>query len=153
MSGRCTSKGGSGSPAATPASIPRAVRSRPTSGRGDRDGIGNIRIRIPISRTSEIAAITIPLAQISSSGLLRAVTVQTGSTVKKAIGNPEILYLGQNHLHAIGVCMSGKHYTVSDGDDGLLLLAPPDLPAPIAVISILLAPTRGVRALALNEAA
>ena len=86
-----------------------------------RTGLGDLRIRVPISRAMDIAMIGLPLAKFARSGLLRGMTVQTGSTVAEASASPDITTIADDKVVFGGLERNGRHYHAAN-DDGCLII-------------------------------
>jgi hypothetical protein len=84
-------------------------------------GLGDLRLRIPISRHMAIATIALPLARFAREGVLRGVVVQTGETVAQAMDSRDAKRVPWEKLVYAGLEQNGRHYRAQD-DDGCLLI-------------------------------
>jgi FMN phosphatase YigB (HAD superfamily) len=100
-------------------------------------GLGDLRLRVPISRAMEVATIALPLGRFAREGILQGVVVQTGETIADAVECRDVRRVPWEKLVFAGLERSGQHYRAHD-DDGCLLI-PVDAPIDeIAVYSVAL---------------
>lgn len=116
-----------------------------------RTGLGDIRLRIPVSRKMKVAMIAVPLGRIAASGLLYGVTAQAGATIKDATLNPDVVSVPESRLAVTGLERTGRHYQASDADGCLLITLDP-AQAPISIYSVAIGALDNDRVLALHEA-
>jgi hypothetical protein len=90
-------------------------------------GLGDLRLRIPVSRRMTIATIALPLARFAREGVLQGVVVQTGETVGHAMESREARAVPWERLVYAGLEQNGRHFRAQE-DDGCLLIPvdPPD---------------------------
>jgi hypothetical protein len=112
-----------------------------------RNGMGDMRIRIPVSKSMDLKTIAVSLAKISPEGILRGVTVQSGNTIRKASENVEVKSVSDDRLTMTGLDRSGACYRASDAD-GCLLIEVDPLIEPVAVFSVGFTSLSGDRVLA-----
>jgi hypothetical protein len=86
-----------------------------------RTGLGDLRIRVPIARTMNIAMIGLPLAKFARSGMLHGVVVQSGRDVSKASKSEDIRAIADDMLVFGGLERNGRHYHASN-EDGCLIV-------------------------------
>lgn len=86
-----------------------------------RTGLGDIRIRIPVSRGMKIEMIVLPLAKFAQAGILHGITVQSGETVAEAAKSPDVMALPDDRLIFANLERRGRHYHAT-GDDGCLIV-------------------------------
>jgi FMN phosphatase YigB (HAD superfamily) len=115
-----------------------------------RTGFGDLRIRIPVSRTMAVRTIAIPLAKVATEGILQGVTVQTGSTLRKAASNPDVVALPDGKRIMAGLEQSGRSYRAGD-DNGCLLITVDPQQEPIAIFSVALTSLSNDRILAMRD--
>lgn len=116
-----------------------------------RNGTGDMRIRIPVSKAMNLKTIAVPLAKISQEGILRGVTVQSGKTIHEASESIEVRGVPDTRLTTAGLDRSGAYYRAADAH-GCLLIEIDPLIEPIAVFSIGLTSLSGDRVLATRDA-
>ncbi len=117
-----------------------------------RNGTGDMRIRIPVSKTMDLKTIAVPLAKIASEGILHGVTAQSGETIRKASENIEIKGVFGSRLTTAGLDLSGTYYRATDAD-GSLLIEVGTLAEPITIFSVGFASLSGDRVLATHDSA
>ncbi|MGL3107413.1 hypothetical protein [Bradyrhizobium sp. BR 1432] len=100
-----------------------------------RNGVGELRLRVPLARTMAIAVIALPLAKFAPEGLLHGVTVQHGDDVRDAAGSQEVIGIAADVLVYAGVQQNGGHYR-TDTEDGCLLIPVLPMTQEIAIYSI-----------------
>ncbi|WXU29985.1 hypothetical protein WI604_06500 [Bradyrhizobium symbiodeficiens] len=104
-----------------------------------RTGLGELRLRIPLSRGMAITMIALPLAKFAPEGLLHGVTVQRGDDVRDAAESQDVVGIAADGLIWAGVQWNGGHYR-SDTEDGCLLIPVNAMTREIAVYSIAITP-------------
>ncbi|MET0444207.1 MAG: hypothetical protein ABW151_06490 [Pseudorhodoplanes sp.] len=114
-----------------------------------RTGAGEIRIRIPMSLNMNVASVTLPLAHLAPEGVLNGPFLQYGKTVDQAMRSVDILKLDGQELRPAGMVFTGSHYGSGD-QAAALTIELPEQTAPVALLSIGITPTSGVRILALD---
>jgi hypothetical protein len=116
-----------------------------------RNGMGDMRIRIPISKAMNLRIIAVALAKISSEGVLHGVTTQSGKTIQKASRSNEVKEVPNSKLTTAGLHRSGAYYRATD-EDGCLLIDVEPLIAPVTIFSIGLTVPGAGRVLAAQDA-
>jgi len=108
-----------------------------------------MRIRIPLSRSMAIRAVTVPVARLAREAIVSGPYLQGGASVRQALGDSRIVLLEAAKVGRSGMTWSGRYYS-ADADDGALVI---ELPAPTAAVTMLsigLTPIDGGRILALD---
>ncbi|MCP3387304.1 hypothetical protein NLM27_00725 [Bradyrhizobium sp. CCGB12] len=100
-----------------------------------RNGLGELRLRVPLARTMAITMIALPLAKFAPEGLLHGVTVQHGRDVRDAAGSQDVIGIAADGLVYAGVQWHGGHYR-TETEDGCLLIPVLPMTQEIAVYSI-----------------
>jgi len=100
-----------------------------------RTGLGELRLRIPLSRRMAITMIALPLAKFAPEGLLHGVTLQRGDDVRGAAESQEVVAIATDGLVYAGVQWSGSHYR-AETEDGCLLIPVGPMTQEIAVYSV-----------------
>nr|GAJ37002.1 hypothetical protein BDOA9_0162200 [Bradyrhizobium sp. DOA9] len=108
-----------------------------------RTGLGELRLRIPLSRAMGITTIALPLAKFAAEGLLHGVTVQSAATVRDAAESQDAIGIAADSLVYAGVRRNGAHYSTEDGD-GCLLIPVAPMAQEIAVYSVAITPLGSV---------
>ncbi|OAF10954.1 hypothetical protein [Bradyrhizobium neotropicale] len=104
-----------------------------------RTGLGELRLRIPLSRTMAISMIALPLAKFAPQGLLHRVTVQQGEDVRDAAESQDVIGIADASLVYAGIQRTGEHYR-AETEDGCLLIPVAPMTKDIAVYSVAIAP-------------
>ncbi len=104
-----------------------------------RTGLGELRLRIPLSRGMAITMIALPLAKFAPEGLLHGVTAQRGDDVRDAAESQDVVGIAADGLIWAGVQWNGGHYR-ADTEDGCLLIPVTAMTREIAVYSIAITP-------------
>ncbi|MGY8677645.1 hypothetical protein Q2941_07480 [Bradyrhizobium sp. UFLA05-153] len=112
-----------------------------------RTGLGELRLRIPLSRAMAVATIAVPLARLAREGLLHGVTVQSGDSVRDAAESQEVTGISANSLVHAGLQRNGSYYC-AENDDGCLLIPVGPMAGDVAVYSIALTSLSHARILA-----
>ncbi len=86
-----------------------------------RTGLGDIRIRIPVSRGMKIEMIVLPLAKFARAGILHGITVQSGETVAEAAKSADVTALPDDRLTFANLERQGRHYHATS-EDGCLIV-------------------------------
>lgn len=100
-----------------------------------RTGLGEIRIRVPITRKLAIKTIAVPIAQLAPEGILHGVSIQTGQTIRKASKSIDVIGLPEQAMTMAGLARSGRYYRATD-DDGCLLISADQSDDPVTIFSI-----------------
>jgi FMN phosphatase YigB (HAD superfamily) len=104
-----------------------------------RIGVGELRIRIPVSRSMDIAMIALPLPKFAPEGLLHGVTIQTGEDVRDAAESHNVIGIAAESLVYAGIQRNGSYYR-AESDDGCLLIPIAPMTGDIAVYSVAITP-------------
>ncbi|MCK1392956.1 hypothetical protein [Bradyrhizobium sp. 1] len=104
-----------------------------------RTGLGELRLRIPLSRTMAVTMIALPLAKFAPGGLLHGVTVQQGDDVRDAAESQDVIGLAADSLVYAGVQRTGAQYR-AESDDGCLLIPIAPMTQEIAIYSVAITP-------------
>ncbi|WP_309500892.1 MULTISPECIES: hypothetical protein [Bradyrhizobium] len=112
-----------------------------------RTGLGELRLRIPVSRAMAIAMIALPIAKAARDSLLHGVTVQLGDNVRDAAESQEVTGIPAEQLTYAGLTLSGTSYHAAD-DEGCLLIPVGRLAREIAIYSVAITPLGHARVLA-----
>lgn len=112
-----------------------------------RTGLGELRLRIPLSRATAVATIAVPLAKLAREGLLHGVTIQSGDSVRDAADSQEVTGIAADSLIHAGLQRNGLYYR-TENDDGCLLIPVGPMARDVAVYSIALTSLSHARILA-----
>lgn len=104
-----------------------------------RTGLGELRLRIPLSRRMAVTMIALPLAKFAPEGLLHGVTVQRGDGVRDAAESQDVTAVATGGLIFAGVQQRGSHYR-ADTEDGCLLIPAAPMTREIAIYSVAITP-------------
>jgi len=104
-----------------------------------RTGLGELRLRIPLSRTMGVTMIALPLARFAPEGLLLGVTVQQGDDVRDAAESQDVIGIAAESLVYAGVQRSGTQYR-AESNDGCLLIPVAPMTRDIAIYSVAITP-------------
>ncbi|EJN13613.1 hypothetical protein PMI42_03012, partial [Bradyrhizobium sp. YR681] len=104
-----------------------------------RTGLGELRLRIPLSRAMATAMIALPLAKFAPEGLLHGVTVQQGDDVRDAAESQDVAGIAAESLVHAGVQRTGAHYR-AESEDGCLLIPVAPMTQNIAIYSVAITP-------------
>ncbi|WP_354223469.1 hypothetical protein [Bradyrhizobium sp. F1.4.3] len=104
-----------------------------------RTGLGELRLRVPVSRAMGIAMITLPLAKFAPEGLLHGVTVQQGDDVRDAAESQDVVGIAAESLVYAGMQRNGAHYR-TENDDACLLIPVAAMTHDIAIYSVAITP-------------
>jgi hypothetical protein len=108
-----------------------------------RTGLGELRLRIPLSRAIGITTIALPLAKFAAEGLVHGVTIQSADTVRDAAESQDAIGIAADSLVYAGLQRNGAHYSTEDGD-GCLLIPVAPMAQEIAVYSVAITPLGSV---------
>ena len=61
-------------------------------------GLGDLRLRIPLSRRMAVATIALPLAKLTRAGMLHGITVQYGESAAKAVESSNVKAIAEGRL-------------------------------------------------------
>lgn len=104
-----------------------------------RTGLGELRVRIPVSRAMGIAMIALPLPGFAAEGLLHGVTLQIADDVRDAADSQEVIGITAESLIYAGIQRNGDHYR-AESEDGCLLIPVTPLTKDIAIYSVAITP-------------
>lgn len=104
-----------------------------------RTGLGELRVRIPVSRAMGIAMIALPLPRFAAEGLLHGVTLQTADDVRDAAESQEVVGITADSLVYAGLQRNGDHYR-AESPDGCLLIPVTPMTKEIAIYSVAITP-------------
>lgn len=104
-----------------------------------RTGLGELRVRIPVSRAMGIAMIALPLPGFAAEGLLHGVTLQIADDVRDAADSQEVIGITAESLIYAGIQRNGDHYR-AESADGCLLIPVAPLTKDIAIYSVAITP-------------
>lgn len=99
-----------------------------------RTGLGELRLRIPLSRAMATTMIALPLAKFAPQGLLHGVTVQQGDDVRDAAESQEVVGIAAESLIYAGLHRDGDHFR-AETVDGCLLIPVAPMTEDIAIYS------------------
>ena len=100
-----------------------------------RTGLGELRLRIPVSRAMAVCMIAVPLAKLAREGVLHGVTLQQGNSVRDAAECQEVTGIAADGLVDAGLRRTGRYYCAED-DNGCLLIPVAPLVREIAIYSV-----------------
>ncbi|QDP21790.2 hypothetical protein FNV92_06265 [Bradyrhizobium cosmicum] len=104
-----------------------------------RTGLGELRVRIPLSRTMGITMIALPLPKFAAEGLLHGVTIQTAELVRDAAERQDVIGIAAESLVYAGIQRNGDHYR-TESEDGCLLIPVAKMTEDIAIYSVAITP-------------
>jgi FMN phosphatase YigB (HAD superfamily) len=102
-----------------------------------RSGLGDLHLRIPLSRRMGVTTIALPLAKLARQGMLHGVVVQSGENIMLAADNCEVRKIGEERLVYAGLQRTGRHFHASD-DAGMLLIPVDPFVDDVAIYSLAL---------------
>ncbi|UFW47927.1 MULTISPECIES: hypothetical protein [Bradyrhizobium] len=104
-----------------------------------RTGLGELRIRIPVSRAMGIAMIALPLPKFAAEGLLHGVTIQTADDIRDAAKSQDVIGVAADSLVYAGIERRGDHYR-AESEDGCLLIPVAPMAEDVAIYSVAITP-------------
>ena len=104
-----------------------------------RTGLGELRVRIPVSRTMGIAMLALPLPKIAAEGLLHGVTMQSAGEIREAAASQDVVGIPAGSLVYAGVQRNGEHYR-AESDESCLLIPVAAMTLDIAIYSVAITP-------------
>lgn len=104
-----------------------------------RTGLGELRVRIPVSRAMGITTIALPLPRFAAEGLLHGVTLQSADDVRDAAESQEVVGITAESLVYAGLQRNGDHYR-TESADGCLLIPVTPMTKDIAIYSVAITP-------------
>lgn len=90
-----------------------------------RDGLGDIRLRVPVPRNRAGNAVAVPAAALPTRGTVRAITLQSGDSAVEAMRNPRIRTLPLACVQIEDMTMTRGTYESGHGQGRLLIELPP----------------------------
>ncbi|MEN3346379.1 MAG: hypothetical protein V7632_14 [Bradyrhizobium sp.] len=115
-----------------------------------RTGLGDLRVRVPLSRRMAVATIALPLAKLAREGTLHGVVAQSGESAATASENSDVRAVADGTLVYAGFERSGRHFRAA-GDDGMLLIPVDRLDDEVAIYTVALTSHSHDRILALGD--
>jgi len=100
-----------------------------------RTGLGELRLRIPVSRAMGVTMIALPLPKFAPEGLLLGVTIQSADDVSDAAESQEVVGIPTESLVYAGMQRTGSHYRV-ETEDACLLIPTVPMTQDIAIYSV-----------------
>ncbi|WP_349630003.1 hypothetical protein [Bradyrhizobium tropiciagri] len=100
-------------------------------------GVGDLRLRIPLSRRMAVATIALPLPKLARNGLLHGITVQYGESAAKAAASSNMTAIAGGRLTDAGIERSGRQFRATS-DDGMLLIPVDGFEDDVAIYTIAL---------------
>jgi FMN phosphatase YigB (HAD superfamily) len=104
-----------------------------------RTGLGELRLRIPVSRDMGVAMVALPLPTFAPEGLLHGVALQFADDLREAAESRDVVGIDPESLVFAGVQRNGDHYRAETGDGCLLIPVAPMI-GRIAIYSIAITP-------------
>ncbi|MDN4984932.1 hypothetical protein QY049_17140 [Bradyrhizobium sp. WYCCWR 13022] len=104
-----------------------------------RTGLGELRLRIPVSRAMGIAMIALPLPKFAGEGLLHGVAIQYADEISDAAESQDVTGIAEESLVYAGVQRNGTHYR-TESDDACLLISVAPMTQDIAIYSVAITP-------------
>ncbi|MBR0784404.1 hypothetical protein [Bradyrhizobium iriomotense] len=104
-----------------------------------RTGLGELRVRIPVSRAMGIAMLALPLPKFAAEGLLHGVTMQSAGEIREAAASQDVIAVAAESLVYAGVQRNGAHYR-AESEDGCLLIPMAPMTQEIAIYSVAITP-------------
>ncbi|WP_063689807.1 hypothetical protein [Bradyrhizobium stylosanthis] len=104
-----------------------------------RTGLGELRVRIPVSRAMGIAMLALPLPKFAAQGLLHGVTVQSAGEIREAAASQDVIGIAAESLVFARMQRNGEHYR-SESEDGCLLIPVASMAREIAIYSVAITP-------------
>lgn len=111
-----------------------------------RDGFGHFRLRIPVLKNSNVAAIAIPAEPLPAEGQVRSLALQQGDDVLDATSAKDIVELPFDKIAGLNMPFADGAYRAEP--QGTLLLRIPPLEKKIGLITLTIEPPEGSRILA-----
>ncbi len=84
-------------------------------------GLGDVRLRIPLSSRMAVATIALPLAKLTRDGMLHGVTVQYGESAAKAAESSNATAIAEGRLIDAGLERRGRQFHAATEDSMLLI--------------------------------
>lgn len=113
-------------------------------------GLGDLRLRIPLSRRMAVATIALPLAKLTRDGMLHGITVQYGASAAKAAESSNVTAIAEGRLIDAGLERRGRQFRAISGD-GMLLIPVDGFVADVAIYTVALTALDHDRILAIGD--
>ncbi|WP_347952039.1 hypothetical protein [Bradyrhizobium sp. CER78] len=113
-------------------------------------GLGDLRLRIPLSRRMTVATIALPLAKLTRHGMLHGITVQYGESAAKAAENSNLKTIAEGRLMDTGLERFGRQFRAAS-EDGMLLIPVDGFEDDVAIYTIALTALDHDRILAIEN--
>ncbi|WP_371818032.1 hypothetical protein [Bradyrhizobium sp. CCBAU 53421] len=113
-------------------------------------GLGDLRLRIPVSRRMAVATIALPLAKLSRAGMLHGVTVQHGESAAMAAESSNVTAIAEARLIDAGLERSGRQFRATT-EDGMLLIPVDGFDDDVAIYTVALTALDHDRILAVED--
>ena len=81
-------------------------------------GLGDLRLRIPLSRRMAVATIALPLAKLTRHGMLHGITVQYGESAAKAAESSNLKTVAEARLIDAGLERRGRQFRADTDEIG-----------------------------------
>ncbi|MGE4528689.1 MAG: hypothetical protein AB7D00_10015 [Rhodospirillaceae bacterium] len=115
-----------------------------------RTGFNELRIRVPLLAKSGIGAVMVPASALPPRGVVRGVALQCGKTAAAAMAAAEAERIPVSALRGTGMELDGGILS-AQGTEGYLMIPAPEFAAPVAVLTLTIAPLDGLRLLAADD--
>ncbi|WP_337997583.1 hypothetical protein [Oleispirillum naphthae] len=115
-----------------------------------RTGFNELRIRVPLLAKSGIGAVMLPASALPPRGAVRGVVLQYGETAAAAMAAADAESIPVSALRGAGMALDGGILS-AQGEDGYLMIPAPEFAAPVAVLTLTIAPLDGLRLLAAGD--
>ncbi|MGY3488785.1 FMN phosphatase YigB (HAD superfamily) [Bradyrhizobium sp. USDA 4011] len=113
-------------------------------------GLGDLRLRIPLSRRMAVATIALPLAKLTRAGMLHGITVQYGESAAKAAESSNVKAIAEGRLIDAGLERSGRQFRATT-EDGMLLIPVDGFEDDVAIYTVALTALDHDRILAVED--
>ena len=113
-------------------------------------GLGDLRLRIPLSRRMAVATIALPLAKLTRGGMLHGITVQYGESAAKAAENSNVKAIPEGRLIDASLERSGRQFRATT-EDGMLLIPVDGFEDDVAIYTVALTALDHDRILAVED--
>ncbi|MGY3534065.1 hypothetical protein [Bradyrhizobium sp. USDA 4452] len=113
-------------------------------------GLGDLRLRIPLSRRMAVATIALPLAKLSRAGMLYGITVQYGESTAKAAEGSNVTAIAEERLIDAGLERSGRQFRATT-ENGMLLIPVDGFKDDVAIYTVALTALDHDRILAVED--
>jgi FMN phosphatase YigB (HAD superfamily) len=104
-----------------------------------RTGLGELRLRIPLSRAMGIAMIALPLPKLAAEGILHGVTIQSADDISDAAESQDVIGIAAESLISAGIQRNHAHYR-AENEDACLLIPVAPMTQDIAIYSVAITP-------------